>query len=126
MVNSIVGIEKFSDACFLVVDSPLKALQKLATFHRNQFLLPVFIITGSVGKTMVKEWIYHLLSPTKKIVRSPKSFNSQLGVALSLLEIRPNRNMTLHNRFILNTTILKHNLKIIELEQKYKLIINYQ
>ena len=95
VVDAIFGIETFSDACFLVVDSPLKALQKLATFHRNQFLLPVFIITGSVGKTIVKEWLYHLLSSTKKIVRSPKSFNSQLGVALSLLEINETHEMAL-------------------------------
>ena len=95
VVSASVDLTQFPNACFFVVDSPLKALQKLATFHRNQFLLPVFIITGSVGKTMVKEWIYHLLSPTKKIVRSPKSFNSQLGVALSLLEINDTHELAL-------------------------------
>jgi len=83
----------YPDATFFIVDSPISALQSLAKFHRSQFSLPVFIITGSVGKTMVKEWLYHLLSTTKKIVRSPKSFNSQLGVALSLLEIQENHEM---------------------------------
>ena len=95
VVNSIVGIETFSDACFLVVDSPLKSLQNLAKAHRMQYTIPVIIISGSVGKTMVKEWLYHLLSSTKKIVRSPKSFNSQLGVALSLLEINETHELAL-------------------------------
>ena len=95
VVSSLMDVEKYPDACFLLVDSPLEAIQKLATFHRNQFLLPVFIITGSVGKTMVKEWLYHLLSTTKKIVRSPKSYNSQLGVALSLLEINATHELAL-------------------------------
>lgn len=83
----------YPDATFFIVDSPISALQSLAKFHRSHFTLPVFIITGSVGKTMVKEWLYHLLSTTKKIVRSPKSFNSQLGVALSLLEINETHEM---------------------------------
>lgn len=95
VVSSLIDIDTYKDATFFLVDSPLEALQKLATFHRNQFSLPVFIITGSVGKTMVKEWLYHLLSTTKKIVRSPKSFNSQLGVALSLLEINDTHEMAL-------------------------------
>ncbi len=95
VVNSIVGIEKFSDVCFLVVDSPLKSLQNLAKLHRMHYTIPVIIISGSVGKTMVKEWLYHLLSSTKKIVRSPKSFNSQLGVALSLLEINDTHELAL-------------------------------
>ncbi len=95
VVSATVDLVQFPDACFFVVDSPLEALQKLATFHRNKFLIPVFIITGSVGKTMVKEWLYHLLSTTKKIVRSPKSFNSQLGVALSLLEINETHELAL-------------------------------
>ncbi len=95
VVSATVDLAQFPEACFFVVNSSLEALQKLATFHRNQFSLPVFIITGSVGKTMVKEWLYHLLSSTKKIVRSPKSFNSQLGVALSLLEINDTHEMAL-------------------------------
>ena len=69
------------------MDKPIKALQKLAAHHRKQFDYPVLAITGSVGKTVVKEWIYHLISSQMKVVRSPKSYNSQLGVALSLLEM---------------------------------------
>lgn len=75
------------DAVFIQVENPLKSLQILATYHRSQFSYPVIGITGSVGKTVVKEWIYHLISSDFKVVRSPKSYNSQLGVALSLLEM---------------------------------------
>jgi alanine racemase len=76
-----------SNAYFLEVDNPLKSLQKLAAHHREKYNYPVLAITGSVGKTIVKEWIYHLISGEKNVVRSPKSYNSQLGVALSILEM---------------------------------------
>ncbi len=75
------------NASFIEVENPLKALQKLAAYHRAKYNYPVLAITGSVGKTIVKEWIYHLISGPIKVVRSPKSYNSQLGVALSLLEM---------------------------------------
>jgi Alr-MurF fusion protein len=75
------------NACFLVVKEALTALQALAKHHRDQFQFPVIAITGSVGKTTTKEWLYHLLSTQFRIIRSPKSYNSQLGVALSLLEL---------------------------------------
>ena len=63
----------WSDANFLLVTSPLKALQKLAERHREQFQIPVVGITGSNGKTIVKEWLHQLLSPDRRIVRSPRS-----------------------------------------------------
>lgn len=75
------------DAVYLQVEDPLTALQQLAKHHRKQFTYPVVAITGSVGKTTFKEWIFHCISDKFKVVRSPKSFNSQLGVALSLLEM---------------------------------------
>lgn len=73
-----------TDANFLVVGSPLKALQRLAGKHREQFQVPVVGITGSNGKTIVKEWLYQLLSPERIITRSPRSYNSQTGVPLSV------------------------------------------
>ncbi len=76
-----------TDAVYFKVDDVLKALQKLAKYHRRQFTYPVVAITGSTGKTTFKEWIFHCISDKFKVVRSPKSFNSQLGVALSLLEM---------------------------------------
>jgi alanine racemase len=72
------------EANFLVVENTLDALQQLAAFHRSQFSFPVIGITGSNGKTIVKEWLYQLLRPDLNIVRSPKSYNSQIGVPLSV------------------------------------------
>lgn len=75
---------QFGDANFLVVSSTLQALQCLAQRHREAFNIPVVGITGSNGKTMVKEWLYQLLSPQMVITRSPRSYNSQIGVPLSV------------------------------------------
>lgn len=80
--------ETFEDAVYLKVPSPLKALQKWAKFHRNNFHLPVIGITGSNGKTVVKEWLNQLLWKDFSIVRSPKSYNSQIGVPLSVLQMK--------------------------------------
>ncbi|MBQ9650182.1 MAG: bifunctional UDP-N-acetylmuramoyl-tripeptide:D-alanyl-D-alanine ligase/alanine racemase [Prevotella sp.] len=74
----------YPEANFLRVPSPLAALQRLAERHRDEFDIPIVGITGSNGKTMVKEWLYQLLLPSQKIVRSPRSYNSQIGVPLSV------------------------------------------
>ena len=74
----------YADANFLQVGNTQKAMQRLAAKHREQFQVPVVGITGSNGKTVVKEWIYQLLSPEKVITRSPRSYNSQIGVPLSV------------------------------------------
>ena len=73
-----------TDANYLKVPSSLAALQRLAERHRDEFSMPVVGITGSNGKTMVKEWLYQLLLPSQRIVRSPRSYNSQIGVPLSV------------------------------------------
>lgn len=86
-VVSEVPNKPHKSASYILVEDTLIALQKLATSHRNKFKYPVVAITGSNGKTTVKEWLYHLLSPKFRIIRSPKSYNSQIGVALSLLEL---------------------------------------
>ncbi len=83
-------------ANYLAVESPLEALQALATFHRRRFReLPVIGITGSRGKTTVKEWLYQLLKDDYRIVRSPRSYNSQIGVPLSLWEIDNNTDLAI-------------------------------
>lgn len=71
-------------ANFVIVKDALAAMQDLAAYHRQRFHIPVIGITGSNGKTIVKEWLYQLLRGDKNIVRSPKSFNSQVGVPLSV------------------------------------------
>ena len=75
---------RLEGANFLVVPSPLAALQRLAERHRDEFDIPIVGITGSNGKTMVKEWLNQLLSPSMTVTRSPKSYNSQIGVPLSV------------------------------------------
>lgn len=80
--------EIFEDAVYLKVPSPLKALQEWAKSHRKNFNLPVIGITGSNGKTIVKEWLNQLLWKDFSIVRSPKSYNSQIGVPLSVLQMK--------------------------------------
>lgn len=87
VVSKKINVSAFKNAQFHEVSSTLGALQSLAEAHRNKFNIPVIAITGSVGKTVVKEWLFHLICEHFSIVRSPKSYNSQLGVALSLLEI---------------------------------------
>jgi len=79
--------ETYSNACFIKVNDTLKALQALAAFHRKRFSFPVVGITGSNGKTIVKEWLYQLLCDDYNIVRSPKSYNSQVGVPLSVWQM---------------------------------------
>ena len=74
----------YPDANFLKVVDSLEALQRLAERHRDEFNIPIIGITGSNGKTMVKEWLYQLLSPQMNVTRSPRSYNSQIGVPLSV------------------------------------------
>lgn len=78
----------YQDASYLQVSDVLEALQKLASEHRNAFRIPVVGITGSNGKTIVKEWLNHLLRDAFSIVRSPRSYNSQIGVPLSVWQMQ--------------------------------------
>lgn len=95
VISKKISFEEYPDAGFILVKDALHALQELAAFHRSKFAYPVVAISGSAGKTTVKEWIYHLLGQHKRIIRSPKSYNSQLGVALSLLELNDNCDLAL-------------------------------
>ena len=83
--QNCIGLQ--DDVCFIVVSDTLTALQKLATYHRAQFTIPVIGVTGSNGKTVVKEWLYQLLKTDYIIARSPKSYNSQVGVPLSIWQL---------------------------------------
>ncbi|MCZ4407859.1 bifunctional UDP-N-acetylmuramoyl-tripeptide:D-alanyl-D-alanine ligase/alanine racemase [Cryomorphaceae bacterium 1068] len=84
VVSDTIDGNKFPNANILRVEDPLKALQVLAATHRQRFSYPVVGITGSNGKTIVKEWLFQLLQPDFSIVRSPRSYNSQVGVPLSI------------------------------------------
>ena len=83
----------FADANIVVVESAVEALQIMASYHRKQFTLPVVGITGSNAKTIVKEWLYQLLQGAFRIVRSPRSYNSQIGVPLSVWQIQAHHNL---------------------------------
>ncbi len=87
VVTKAIDYAFYSEGNFLLVEDPLRALQKLAAYHRKQFQIPVIGITGSNGKTIVKEWLYQLLHADYNIVRSPKSYNSQIGVSLSVWQM---------------------------------------
>ncbi|HXS57205.1 MAG TPA: Mur ligase family protein, partial [Hanamia sp.] len=90
-----IDVKKISQANVIVVSDTIAALQQLAAFHRDQFSKDFYVIgiTGSNGKTIVKEWLNHLLEKDFVIVRSPKSFNSQIGVPLSVLNINSTNNL---------------------------------
>ncbi|GAB3575231.1 type III PLP-dependent enzyme domain-containing protein [Hymenobacter daeguensis] len=85
------GLAAYPEAGIIQVSSSLAALQTLAAAHRAGFAGPVLAITGSNGKTIVKEWLAQLLSPDEDICRSPRSYNSQVGVPLSVWELNPAR-----------------------------------
>jgi Alr-MurF fusion protein len=85
----------FPDANIITVDDTLAALQRLAAYHRSQFTIPVIGITGSNGKTIVKEWLNQLLEDEFHIARSPKSYNSQIGVPLSVWQLNASHELAI-------------------------------
>jgi Alr-MurF fusion protein len=87
VVSEKIDTAAYSQSNFLFVKNTLAALQQLVAYHRSQFDIPVIGITGSNGKTIVKEWLYQLLHDDFNIVRSPKSYNSQIGVPLSVWQM---------------------------------------
>lgn len=88
VVNNADIANEFVEANFVIVGDSVKALQRLATYHRSQFSIPIIGITGSDGKTIVKEWLYQLTSGSHHVTRSPRSYNSQIGVPLSVWKLR--------------------------------------
>ena len=88
LVSETMDSSLLPNSWIIEVQDTLIALQLLVAWHRQQFTLPIIGITGSNGKTIVKEWLYQLLEPDYSIVRSPKSFNSQIGVPLSVWQIQ--------------------------------------
>ncbi len=95
IVNRNFELPELKSLSFIRVDDPLAALQKLAKHHREQFDTTVIGITGSNGKTIVKEWLYHILKDNFNIVRSPRSYNSQIGVPLSVWQMKKEHNLAI-------------------------------
>ncbi len=88
VVSKKIDYTTYPEASFIEVKDSLKALQNLASWHRKQFDVPVVGITGSNGKTIIKEWLWQLMHDDKKMIRSPKSYNSQIGVPLSVWQMK--------------------------------------
>ena len=101
-------------ANFLLVENTLDSFQKFAVFYRSQFDFPIIGITGSNGKTIVKEWLNFLLSPDYNIIRSPKSYNSQVGVPLSILGINEKHNLGIFEAGISTNNEMEKLQKIIQ------------
>lgn len=95
IVSKVPKVSSLEKASFIRVNNTLDALQALAAHRRKEFNGKVIGITGSNGKTIVKEWLYQLLRSQFSIIRSPKSFNSQVGAALSLLLIKPEHDIAI-------------------------------
>jgi alanine racemase len=102
------------NANIIKVKNTLTALQALAAAHRKQFSIPVIGITGSNGKTIVKEWLYQLLNESRNIVRSPKSFNSQIGVPLSVWQMREDHDLAIFEAGISEQDEMDHLQPIIQ------------
>ena len=109
-----VNPSNYKDAYFLRVDNTLDALQKLTQTHREKFSFPVIGITGSNGKTIIKEWLYQLLRNDFNIVKSPKSYNSQVGVPLSVWQIQDEHNLGIFEAGISLPSEMKRLAKIIQ------------
>lgn len=106
-VNELPGVN------IILVNDVLVALQALAAYHRSQFTLPVIGITGSNGKTIIKEWLNQLLDDKYNIVRSPKSYNSQIGVPLSVWQLNKTANLAIFEAGISQSGEMEKLQKII-------------
>lgn len=103
-----------TDSNIIIVKDVIEALQCLATHHRNQFHIPVIGITGSNGKTIVKEWLNQLLGDEYSIVRSPKSYNSQIGVPLSVWQMNESNTLAIFEAGISQSGEMDKLQKIIQ------------
>jgi alanine racemase len=114
VVSREADLKDFAAANFILVDDVLEALQSLAAHHREQFNIPVIGITGSNGKTVVKEWLYQLLNEKFNIVRSPKSYNSQIGVPLSVWQMNAAHDLAIFEAGISQPGEMEKLTKIIQ------------
>ncbi|RYF18756.1 MAG: bifunctional UDP-N-acetylmuramoyl-tripeptide:D-alanyl-D-alanine ligase/alanine racemase [Flavobacteriales bacterium] len=114
VVSEDIDQQKYPEANFIKVNNVLAALQQLAAYHRKNHELEVIGITGSNGKTIVKEWLYQLLSADFNVVRSPKSYNSQIGVPLSVWQINENHNLGIFEAGISNINEMQSVAAIIQ------------
>ncbi len=105
--------ESYPDSVFIIVRNTLTALQELVAFHRAKYNYPVIGITGSNGKTVVKEWLFELLKDKKIIVRNPRSYNSQVGVPLSVWQMNENHELAIFEAGISKVCEMERLAKVI-------------
>jgi len=114
LVSTLPNIEEFPQTNFIKVPDTLAALQMLAKKHRKQFQIPIIGVTGSNGKTIVKEWISFLLAEKYFVHKSPGSFNSQIGVPLSIFPLSEHHEMAVIEAGISQSGEMKKLAKIIQ------------
>lgn len=110
----IDNLQSQSDVNLILVEDVVGALQTLASFHRKHFNIPVIGVTGSNGKTIIKEWLYQLLYRQVNVLRSPRSFNSQIGVPLSVWELNETHELGVFEAGISTTEEMAHLEAIIQ------------
>lgn len=114
VVAQEIDMAPLVNANIILVENTLAALQNLAACHRSKFSIPVIGITGSNGKTIVKEWLYQLLHDDYNIVRSPRSYNSQLGVPLSVWQMNSQHTLGIFEAGISEAGEMQHLEEIIK------------
>ena len=113
VVNSAEEYGALEDANFIVVKESIEALQSLAAYHRSHYDIPIVGITGSDGKTIVKEWLYQLTAGSYNVARSPRSYNSQIGVPLSVWRIHEDNTLGIFEAGISRTREMQKLQRII-------------
>ena len=114
IISQRVSAQDYPEANLLLVDAPLRALQQIAKAHRQQFDIPVIGITGSNGKTIIKEWLHQLLVADYPVIRSPRSYNSQLGVPLSVWQMNQEHRLAIFEAGISTTQEMEYLAPIID------------
>jgi len=114
VVERPVDPDSFEGANILLVNSGIDALQAIAAFHRSKFSYPIIGITGSNGKTIVKEWLFQILSIDKVVVKNPGSYNSQVGVPLSIWQLRAHHQLGIFEAGVSRPGEMKNLEKIIQ------------
>lgn len=114
IIETEIALALLPDASIIKVDSAVHALQLLAADHRSHFNIPVIGITGSNGKTIVKEWLNMLLADDYNIVRSPKSYNSQVGVPLSVWNMEASHTLGIFEAGISQPSEMSKLAKVIQ------------
>ena len=114
VISNRIDVSPYPHANFILVNDTVEALQQLAALHRSKYSIPVIGITGSNGKTIVKDWLYQLLLENFNIVRSPKSYNSQIGVPLSVWQLNAQHELAIFEAGISRPAEMDHLEKIIQ------------